>query len=233
MKKILTIFILFNTTLSAHALMADQIRTYGKFTIAPDAEVTKIVDKQQRSDIGTQVIKRDRDGYYVDGRNQIPEYQRIDPPHPENIPTEPRAQRTVVPYDSYYDVNVLGIRRHPYMTPVIPNYNRYYSERRAYPYTKEDYVNVWCDGEKFKDGIDCQSEQYAITFAKASDWAGAVIKAPFKAKKTHKKTALFIMVGDLALDAKYMHDVKMWGELFNVQIWFGTIDSFIPQDWIL
>ena len=232
MKKLLTLFILLSTT-PAYALMADQIRTYGKFTIAPDAEVTKIVDQQQRSDIGTQVIKRDRDGYYVDGRNQIPEYQRIAPPHPENIPTEPKARKTVVPYDSYYDVNVLGIRRHPYMTPVIPNYNRYYSERRAYPYTKEDFVNVWCEGDKFKDGVDCQSEQYAITFAKASDWAGAVIKAPFKAKKAHKKTALFIMVDDLALDAKYMHDVKMWGELFNVQVWFGTIDSYIPSDYII
>ena len=233
MKKLLTLFILLGFTTPAYALMADQLRIYGKYTIAPEAEVIHTVPQTERSDIGTQVIKRDRQGYYVDERNQIPEYQRIAPPHPENIPTEPKGQRTVVPFDSYYDVNTLGIRRHPYMTPVIPNYNTYYSERRAYPYTKEDFVNVWCEGDKFKDGIDCQTENYAITFAKANSWPVAVIKAPIKAKKGHKKTALFIMVDDLALDAQYMHDVKMWGELFNIQVWFGTIDSYIAQDWIL
>lgn len=233
MKKLLILFILLNLTLPAKALMADQIRDYGKITVAPTAEVTKIVPKRERSDLGPQVIKRDRDGYYVDGRNQIPEYQRIPPPHPENVPTKPKARKTVVPFDSYYDVNVLGIRRHPYMTPVIPNYNRYYSERRAYPYTREDYINVWCEGEKFKNGIDCQTSEYAITFSKAANWPGAVIVAPIKAKKAHKKTALFIMVDDLAFDAKDMHDVKQWGELFNVQVWFGTVDSFIPSSWIL
>ena len=233
MKKLLTLLILFSTTLPANALMADQIRIYSKYTIAPTAEVQHVVPEHERSSEGSQVIKRDRSGYYVDGRNQIPEYQRIEPPHPENIPTEPRATRTVVPFDSYYDVNTLGIRRHPYMTPIIPNYNRHYSTRRAYPYSKEDYVNVWCEGDKFKNGVDCQSENYAITFARARDWAGAVIKAPIKAKSAHKRTALFIMVDDLALDSQHMHDVKMWGELFNVQIYFGTIDSYIPSDWII
>ena len=233
MKKLIILFILLIITTPVYALMADQIRIYGKYTIAPNAEVSHTVPIEERSDIGTQVIKRDRQGYYVDERNQIPEYQRIAPPHPENIPKEPKGQRTVVPFDSYYDVNTLGVRRHPYMTPVIPNYNRFYSERRAYPYTKEDFINVWCEGDKFKDGVDCQTKEYAITFAKASDWAGAVVKAPFKAKKAHKGTALFIMVDDIALDAKYMHDVKMWGELFNVTIFFGTIDSYIPGDYII
>ena len=59
------------------------------------------------------------------------------------------------------------------------------------------------------------------------------MKAPFKAKRVHKETALFIMVDDLALDAKHMHDVKMWGEFFNIRVYFGTIDSYIPQDYII
>ena len=233
MKKILTILILILSTCSAQALMVDQINMYAKHTIAPNAELVKTVPEKDRQDLGTQVIKRDRSGYYVDERNQIPEYQRIAPPHPEYIPTEPRAQRTVVPFQSYYDTNTLGIRRHPYMTPIIPNYNKYYSERRAKPYTKEEFINIWCDGTKNADGVDCQTNEYAITFTRASSWAAAVVKAPFKARKVHKKTALFIMVDDLALDAKYMHDVKQYGELFNIQVYFGTVDSYIPADWII
>ena len=233
MRKILILLIILGFASPVQALMVDQIRIYSKYTIAPTAEVQHVVPEHERSTTGPQVIKRDRTGYYVDERNQIPEYQRIAPPHQENIPTEPRATRTVVPFDSYYDVNTLGIRRHPYMTPIIPNYNMHYSERRARPYTKEEYVNVWCDGIKGENGVDCQTDEYAITFTRAEFWAAAVVKAPFKAKKVHKKTALFVIVSDLALDCKYMHDVKEWGELFNVQIYFGTIDSYIPSSWVL
>ena len=219
------------STLSAQASIVDHINLYTKYSIAPTAKPVHI--NEDRSDIGTQVIRRDREGYYVDERNQIPEYQRIPPPNEENIPTQPRATKTVVPFDSYYDVNTLGIRRHPYMTPIIPNYNRYYSERRAQPYTKADFVNVWCSGDKGANGVDCQTDVYAITFVKARNWPLGVVKAPLKARKVHKKMALFIMVDDLAIDAQDMHDVKAWGELYNVQIYFGTIDSYIPGDWII
>ena len=185
MKKLILSVILFSLALPVQALMCDQIETYGKYIIAPDAEMVKVVKEKDMETSGTQVIKRDRNGYYVDERFQVPESSRIPPPHPENIPKEPRATRTVIPFDSYYDINVLGIRREPRMTPVIPNYNIHYSERRANPYTKEDFINVWCDGIKFQNGVDCQTKEYAITFAKAEFWSGAVVKAPFKAKKVN------------------------------------------------
>ena len=181
-----------------------------------------------------QVIKVDREqGYYVDGRGQVPEYSRIPPPNEDKIPTEPHPTRTVVPFDRYYDINKMGMRRHPAMTPWIPNYNCHYSERRAKPYTKEEYIDVWCSGDKGVNGVDCQSEHYAISFVRARDWSYGVIKAPLKAKKTGKKAAVFLMVDDLGLDAPHMHAAKDWSELFNIPIFFGTIDAYIPSDWIL
>ena len=169
----------------------------------------------------------------MDERGQVPEYARIKPPHEENIPTEPRPTRTVVPFEPYYNINGMGYRRPDYLNPMVPGYNRFYSERRAYPYTKKEFVNVWCTGKKFENGVDCQTEEYAITFIRARDWAWGVIKAPFKARKAHLKTAIFVMVDDLALNAQTMHDLKNYGELFNIQVWFGTVDSYIPSSWII
>ncbi|MCQ2740146.1 MAG: hypothetical protein MJ237_07985, partial [bacterium] len=63
-----------------------------------------------------------------------------------------------------------------------------------------------------------------------------VTKLPFKiksAKKAGKTPALFICVDELAGDAPAMHDAKSFGELFNIQMFFGTIDSYIPLDWIV
>jgi len=228
MKKFIVIIFLMLFQQTASAMIVEQLGIYDTYQLAPKIEKTKVNSK------GSQVVKVDRNnGYYIDGRNQVPEYSRIEPPNPEKIPTESHPTRTVVPFESYYDRNIAGVRRHPYMTPIIPNYNRSYSERRAYPYTKQEYIDVWCSGEKNVNGVDCQSENYAITFIRARDWSFGVIKAPIKAKKTKKKTAIFIMVDDLGLDASHMHDAKMWGELFNMQIFFGTIDSYIPLDWII
>ena len=234
LKKLLILLVLLNLTLPAKALMPDQIRTYTKYTIAPNAEIVHKEPYDERV-LGPQVVQRDRSGYYIDERGQVPEYQRIPPPHPEKIPQNPRATRTVEPFQSYYDRNVLGITRHYQMTPVIPNYNEFYSDknRRPEPYTKQEFIDVWCTGEQHVNGVDCVTENYAITFAKAINWSTAVVTAPFKAKRVGKPMAIFIMVDDLALDGKYMHDVKQWGEVFNVQVWFGTVDSFIPSSWIL
>ena len=232
MKKLILIITLLGITLDADALMVDQIRAYyGQTTVAPVA-APRVTPKSPYE--GSQVVQRNKeDGYYLDERNQIPEYARIKPPHEENIPTDPRPVRTVVPFDTYYEINRLGYRRPDYLNPVVPGYNRFYSERRAYPYTKKEFVDVWCTGKKFENGVDCQSENYAITFIRARDWAWGTIKAPFKARKAHLKTAIFVMVDDLALDAQYMHDIKNYGELFNIQVWFGTVDCYIPSNWII
>ena len=209
------------------AVFAQELGLYDHYYLAPNPQKT-ITNPE-----GSQVIKVDRDlGYYVDGRGQVPEYARIAPPNEDKIP-EPHPTRTVVPFDRYYDINILGMRRHPAMTPWIPNYNCHYSNRRAKPYTKKEFVEVWCSGDKFVNGVDCQSENYAITFVRAREWSYGVIKAPIKARKTGKKSAIFLMVDDLGLDAEAMHSAKQWAELFNVQMFFGTIDAYIPNDWII
>ena len=79
---------------------------------------------------GEAVISRDR-GYYMDGRGQVPEYSRIAPPHEENIPKQPRATKTVVGWDRYYQINKEGYRPMGYQMPLVPNYNVHYSNRRA------------------------------------------------------------------------------------------------------
>ncbi len=209
------------------AVFAKELGLYDHYYLAPNLQKT-ITNPE-----GSQVIKVDRDlGYYVDGRGQVPEYARIAPPNEDKIP-EPHPTRTVVPFDRYYDINILGMHRHPAMTPWIPNYNCHYSNRRAKPYTKNEFVEVWCSGDKFVNGVDCQSENYAITFVRAREWSYGVIKAPIKARKTGKKSAIFLMVDDLGLDSEAMHSAKQWAELFNVQMFFGTIDAYIPNDWII
>lgn len=186
---------------------------------------------------GSTVTKVDRKySYYLDGRNQIPSYNRIAPPNPENIPNEStHPTRTVEPFESYYDRNVLGIRRPEYMTPIVPNYNRFYSNRRAYPYTRKEFIDVWCTGNKDYEKGTCTTNEYEIYFVRARDWTLGITRIPFNAhavKSKGKKQGLFIMVDDLGLEAPYMHDAKDWSDLFKVKMLFGTIDSFIPIDWI-
>lgn len=176
-------------------------------------------------------VNRD-EGYYVNGQGQVPEYHRISPPNPNKIPQYPHPTRTVLPYDKYYDVNVMGIRRSPDKTPIIPNYNTYYSERRAEPYTKNEFIDVWCSGVKYENGVDCQTDEYAITFVKARDWAWGVIKVRLKARKVKKKPALFVMLDELGLDGQYMHDIKEWAKLSKLKVYYATIDSQILEEWI-
>ena len=170
-------------------------------------------------------------GYAVDGKGQIPEWQRISPPN-SNIDTTPQYSQTTVPFKKYRDINVLGLRRHPYFNPYVPNYNSYYSERRAVPYSKQQYVDTWCTGEKNVKGIDCTKGDYAITFVRARNWASGSVKALYKAKKAHKQPVLFLMVDDICLDGSYIQEAKSWARLWNTLIFFGTIDSFIPWDYV-
>lgn len=236
MKKLLILLSLILISVPAQAIIVEQMEIYpggpyARHSVTPGVGNTKINKN------GGNVIKVDRkNGYYVDGRNQVPEYSRIAPPNPEAIPKDPHPTRTVEPFESYYDRNVKGLRRQPYMTPVVPNYNRLYSERRATPYTRKEYMDVWCTGEKnYEKGV-CSTEHYQIYFLRARDWAWGVTKIPFQirgAKKLGKSPALFLCVDDLAGDAPHMHDAKDFAELFNVQLFFGTIDAFIPLAWII
>lgn len=234
MKKLLILLTLILISVPAQAIIIEQMEIYpggmyAKHSVAPN------VGDLKAGEFPVTQVDREK-GYYVDGRNQFPEHQHILPPNPEMIPKNPHPTRTVEPFESYYDRNIKGLRRQPYMTPVIPNYNRFYSERRATPYTRKEYMDVWCTGEKnYKKGY-CSSENYQIYFVKASEWAWGVTKLPFQirsAKKLGKSPALFLCVDELAGDAPHMHDAKDFAELFNIQLFFGTIDSYIPLSWIV
>lgn len=235
LKKFFITFMLLLVAQVANADIANitdniKLEMYRKYSISPG--ITNMVIYREDPEVNVKAVTRDK-GFYIDGRNQVPEFNRIKPPHPENVPDKPRAIRTVVPFEPYYDTNIKGMRRQPYMTPLVPNHNIHYSERRAYPYSKQEFIDVWCTGQKNVNGVDCVSEEYAITFVRAGEWTFGAIKAPFKAKKVGKKVALFVMVDNLGLDAEAMHEVKNYAELFNIQVFFGTIDCYIPSNWII
>ena len=186
--------------------------------------------------VGDTVYATKEYGYYMDGRGQIPEHMRIPPPHEENIPIA-QPTKTVVPWDRYYNINKAGYRPMGYQQPLVPNYNVYYSNRRHKPYTRSQFINVWCDGTPNYDKGYCSVGDYNIYFFRARDWAWGVASAPIRniknGKKNGKKSALFFMVEEIGLDAPHMHAAKQWAELNNMTIFFGTIDSYLPTDWII
>ena len=110
-----------------------------------------------------------KDGYYIDRRGDF-ENSQIYPPHPENIPVESSVVQPVVDYFSYYQVNVEGYRGREDKLPIVPGYTQSYSTRTAQLYNKEDYINVWCDGEKHVGKVDCLTEDSAISFFPLSAW---------------------------------------------------------------
>lgn len=227
MKKLFILILFMSFPFLSSVVFAEQMKLYGYSSVAPNVGETIIYPE------GSQVTKVNRSkGYYIDGRGQVPEHDRIAPPNEEMIPYNPHPTRTVADFERYYDINLMGLRRNPIMTPWVPNYNWHYSNRRAQPYTKDEFIDVWCAGEKHLNGVDCQDSTYAITFVRARDWAYGVLKAPIKARKAGKNTALFLMVDELGLDAEYMHDAKDWSVKYNMPIFFGTIDAFIPQSWL-
>ena len=235
MKKLFLLLAILLATAPAYADIANitdgiKLQIYKKYSISPG--ITNGVIYRDDPNVNVKAVERSQ-GFYIDGRNQVPEFNRIPPPNPEAIPTEPTAIRTVVPFEPYYDTNIKGMRRHDWMTPLVPNHNIHYSERRAHPYSKQEFIDVWCTGKKNFNGVDCVSDEYAITFVRASEWTFGAMKAPFKAKKVGKRVALFIMVDNLGLDAEAMHEVKNYAELFNIQVFFGTIDCYIPSSYII
>lgn len=184
---------------------------------------------------GEAVISRDR-GYYMDGRGQVPEYSRIAPPHEENIPKQPRATKTVVGWDRYYQINKEGYRPMGYQMPLVPNYNVHYSNRRAEPYTKAEFVSVWCNGEADLNKGICYAPNKVYYYYDVRNWAWAVAATPFrdlKRTKDGRQRGYVFFVHELGLDAEAMHSVKEWAELYDMDIHFVTIDAYIPLDYLL
>ena len=184
--------------------------------------------------IGEAVVTRDK-GYYMDGRGQVPEYARIAPPHEENIPKQPHPTKTVQGWDRYYDINKAGYRPMGYQAPLVPNYNVHYSNRRVNPYTRAEYVSVWCAGEADLEKGICTVKDTRYYYYKVRDWALAISAAPVRDLKRRdgKHRAYVFTVQELGLDAEAMHAAKKWAELYDCDIHFVTIDSYIPQDWLL
>lgn len=169
-------------------------------------------------------------GYFVDETNQI-EKDALKVEYNGTLEVQPSA--TIVPFNKYFKEATGESTRKPYKMPLIPNYNTYYSERRAYSHTKEQFINVYCTGEKRTKGMDCFDDEYVVTFVKVEDWSYGVIKAPIKAKLHHRKGILFLMVHNVVRDSEYMSEVKKWSEMTKFPVIFATIDTFIPEDWIM
>lgn len=195
--------------------------------------VTVDLDRMD-SNYGEAVITRDR-GYYMDGRGQVPKYARIAPPNEENIPKVSHPTKTVVGWDRYYDINKQGYRPMGYQMPLVPNYNVHYSNRRANPYTRAEYVSVWCAGEAdLQKGI-CTVNDKRYYFYKVRDWALGIAAAPVRDLKRRdgKQRGYIFCVDELGLDSEHMHAAKKWAELYDCDIHFVTIDSYIPLDFLL
>lgn len=172
-----------------------------------------------------------RDGYYIDGTGQV-EGSDIYPPHPEKIPA-PRAVQDITSFERYYDRNIEGkrIEENSWKNPDIPNYNVHYSTRSPHTYTKQDYINVWCSGEKVGK-VDCMTDEYAISFFPVSQWFRGIVTANLRARKYPQKGMAFLYVDEIGGDARYMQEAKRWASQYNSNVFFGTIDKGIPMEWI-
>lgn len=193
------------------------------------------VDLDRMDTLNNEVkITRDK-GYYMDGRGQVPEYSRIAPPHEENIP-KPHPTRTVEGWERYYDINKQGYRPMGYQAPLVPNYNVHYSNRRNKPYTKTEYLKVWCAGEVDERRGTCSTKGKVYYYYNVRGWAWAVAGTPFrdlKRTKDGRDRGYVFFVEELGLDAEFMHGAKDWAELFDMDIHFVTIDAYIPTTWLL
>jgi len=168
-------------------------------------------------------------GFYADTRGQISEYERIAPPHEENIPALTPTQ-TTTPFTLYCETNFKGRRQPDYKVPLIPDYNVWYHDHPVEPYSKEDYVRVWCPGKTFVNGVDCITDEYAITFVPATMWLVGIIQAHWKARRTGKKAALFCYVNDIAVESDSIEGARLWSKTYHLPIFFGTIDAYLPYE---
>ena len=167
-----------------------------------------------------------RDGFYIDLRGQIE--SPYDPPHPENIPSQPRLQQPISDPEMYYKINVEGYRGAPNKVRPVPGGTVRFCERPSHPYTKEQFLAVWAEGEKI--GNVYITDKYAMSYFFIDNWATGVLVAKVRARKFHKQPAVFFFIEDLGKAETY--EAKKMAEQFGVAIFFGTIDKRIPAEWI-
>jgi hypothetical protein len=173
----------------------------------------------------------DKDGYYTDYREEVTK-SPIKPPHPEYIPYSSRAMQTTVDFESYYKVNEEGYRGEEDKLPIIPGYTENYSTRKVKPYTKEDYINIWCDGQKHVGKVDCLTDDYALSFFPLSSWSTGITRAVLRARKYSQKGVAVFYVEDMGAITGDMYEAKKWAEMWGAEVRFVSIDAEIPLEWI-
>ena len=172
-----------------------------------------------------------RDGYYIDNKGSI-QNSYMQPPHPENIPTRSQAIKPIADFEDYYKMNAEGYRGREDKLPLVPGYTENFSTRTAQLYSKEAYINVWCDGEKHVGKVDCLTDNYAISFFPLSSWTRGITTAAWRAKKLPQQGMATLYVDDTASQSSDMYEAKRWAEKWGVKVSFVTIDAGIPEEWI-
>ena len=172
-----------------------------------------------------------KDGFYIDGRGQMG-LNTIDPSHKENIPEKPHMTQLIVPHDTYYKIEYEDYRRPEGRQPLIYNYNTHASTRSENSYTKQEYIDVWCDGQQHVGNVDCLTNNYAISFFPVRSWAIGLTRAAMRGKKFKQEGAAFLYIESVAGQTNDIVQAKKWAELWGIPVFFGTIDSEIPSDWI-
>lgn len=171
------------------------------------------------------------EGVYMDCRDQM-SFNTIDPPYKENIPEEPHPIETIVPYDTYYKVEYENYQRPAWREPLIYDYNAHASTRHGYSYTKQEYVDVWCTGTQYVGKVDCLTDEYAISFFPVRSWFRGITTAVVRGRKFKQEGAVFLYVESVGGETEYITQAKQWADLWGIKVFFGTIDSEIPLDWI-
>ena len=167
-----------------------------------------------------------RDGVYLDLRNQI--RSPYDPPHVEKIPETPRLQQPMSDAEFYYRINMEGYRGAPNKVRPVPGGTWRFCERVAHPYTKKQYMDTWAEGRK--EGKVYLTKEYAMSYFFIDNWAMGIILAKMRARKFHKKPAVFFFVEEIQ-NADF-NNAKNMARQFGVAIFFGTIDKQIPTEWV-
>ena len=113
---------------------------------------------------------------------------------------------------------------HPENIPIVAG--------SANGYTKQQYIDVWCEGTQNVYGVDCLTDYYAVSFYPVSDWFLGITKATIRAKKLNQTPVAFLYVTDVGADTKYMREARAWAKQQKKIIVFATIDAGIPGAWI-
>lgn len=172
-----------------------------------------------------------KDGYIVDCRGNYSN-SPIKPPHPENIPSVSNTVQPVVDFEEYHKINEEGYRGREDKLPLIYGYTINGSSRSFTYYNKEDYINIWCDGQKHVGKIDCLTDEYAISFFPLSEWARGIAVAAWRARGRSQKGVAAFYVEDAGANAADLHQAKDWADLWRAKIMFISIDAGIPVDWV-